>query len=354
MSRRRLIAVVLAIVGLALVMAYLAGLLTSKIGPQSLPVALPNDTKLATVTVQAAQEIVLEHAVGSVRALYEALVAARITARIASVSVRAGDSVAVGDVLVELDSRELKSRLEQQQQGVAAARSRLLEIEPDYQRTEALVRQGTLAKAALDRAEAMLGAARAELARARQAVDEAQTALSDSIIRAPFSGRIIDRFAEQGDMATPGTPLIRLYDPQRLRLEAFVRESLASRLRSGQVLQAKIDVLDESFSVQVDEIVPSADTGSRTFLVKAALPVRPHLYPGMFGRLLLPSGIERRFYIPSDAVQRVGQLEFVRVVDETGVTRRYVRTGLKTHDGRVEVLSGLRENERVVVANASQ
>jgi RND family efflux transporter MFP subunit len=141
--------------------------------------------------------------------------------------------------------------------------------------------------------------------------------------------------------------LLRLYAPQQLRLEANVRESLASRLARGQPLVARIDALDQQFEVTVDEIVPSADPGSRSFVVKVNLPTQPNLYPGMFGRLLIRTGRRETLYIPQQAIAQFGQLEFVQLVTDQGVVRRYIRTGRAIKD-QVEVLSGLQPGEQIV------
>jgi multidrug efflux pump subunit AcrA (membrane-fusion protein) len=143
--------------------------------------------------------------------------------------------------------------------------------------------------------------------------------------------------------------MARLYDPGRLRLEANVRESLAELLRSLDQLDVRIDALDRTVRGRIEEIVPSSDPGSRTFVVKVGLPADPSLFPGMFGRLAIPVGVEERFLVPEDAVLRVGQLEFVRVESGEGVQRRHVRTGQPAEDGLIEIRSGLEPGERVRV-----
>ena len=350
-DRRLMFRIAGALGGLALlaaVMAYLAGAFTPTIAPEPLAVA-PAPVEGEVVTVEAVTVPVSERAPGSVRARREAVLSPRITATIVAVNVRAGDRVAQGEVLVELDRRELESRLEQQRERVAGAQARVDEARRRFERVETLFERGVISRAELDEAEADLRAAEAALAQARDAVDEAATALSYATIRAPIDGRVIDRLAEPGDTARPGQALLRLYDPATLRLDSNVRESLATRLDRGDRLQARIDALGLELAVTVDEIVPSAEPGSRTVLVRASLPRREDLFPGMFGRLIIPTGSERRLYVPVAAVQRVGQLEFVTVVTEQGPLRRYVRTGGRSPAHGVEVLSGLRAGERLVV-----
>jgi RND family efflux transporter MFP subunit len=334
---------------LAVLMGLLAGVFEEKIPPGRLAARpVPIDGPLAEVSLHRVPQI--EQAVGTLRPREETQVAARILGIVTAVNVHEGDPVQKGDVLIELDRRELTARVEQARQVSAAAKASLDEARKAFERVSVLAERGVAAAAELDRARAGLDSAQAQLQRARQVVDEAETARSHATLRAPISGRVIHRWVEPGDTATPGEPLIHLYDPGALRLEAYVRESLAARLTPGDRLEARIDALDQTLPAGVEEVVPAADPGSRSFLVKASVPALPALYPGMFGRLLIPLGTVEHVSVPASALRRVGQLEYVLVAREAGALRRYVRTGVARHEGRVEVLSGLRPGERVVLA----
>ena len=148
----------------------------------------------------------------------------------------------------------------------------------------------------------------------------------------------------------PAAPLLRIYDPGTLRLEIPVRETLAVTLSPGDPLPVEIDALRERFAGTIEEIVPFAEPGARTLLVKVRLPADPRLYAGLFGRVEIPAGERTVVRVPRGAVRRVGQLEFAQVVGaEDRVERRLVTTGPSDDQGRVEVLSGLASGERVVV-----
>ena len=348
-TKGKIIGIVAAFGILAAVMGHLAGFFGDKVAPGRVEVA-PEPVDGEVITVIASQVPVIEQATGTVRSRHETLLSARITARVIEVLVNAGDSVAAGDVVLTLDDRDLRARVQQLEQTVIVAEANLADAEPKYARAKSLYAQNAASKAEVESTEAQLHSARAELARSQRAVDEAETALSYSVIRASAPARVIDRLVDPGDTATPGEPLLRLYDPGQLRLEANVRESLATRLQRGQSLVARIDALDAEYPVSIEEIVPSADPGSRSFIVKASLPDDAQLYPGMFGRLLIVYGSDERYYVPQRAVARVGQLEFVSVVGDAGVERRFVRTGAQAEDERVEVVSGLRPGERIVVS----
>src|SRR5690606_18193574 len=155
--------------------------------------------------------------------------------------------------------------------------------------------------------------------------------------------------AEPGDTAVPGRPLLRIYDPELLRVEAPVRESLAVGLRVGQTLAVEVPALGEVVNGTIDEIVPFAEPGARTLLVKVVLPTRdPRLFAGLYARIAVPAGEWRRVLVPADAVARVGQLAFVTVVTEADVLeRRFVTLG-PAANGEVEIASGLAPGERVL------
>ncbi|MFH1740628.1 MAG: efflux RND transporter periplasmic adaptor subunit, partial [bacterium] len=324
----KIVGIVFAFILLGSVMAYLAGFFETKI-PVDFKGVIPSADNGQVFTIEVKTEPLMETAAGTIRAKVETVISSLITASISSISVRAGDEVKKGDILVELDSRELKARVAQARQSTVAIGAGLKRIEKDFNRVQRILKadSGAISKAELDRTQAALETARAELIRARRQEDETKTALSYSTLSAPISGRVVERYADPGDTSRQGEPILRMYDPGTLRLEANVRESIASRLKKGQHLTARIDAINRQLTTVVEEIVPSAEPGSRTFLAKVKLAGNAGLYPGMFGRLLIPIGETEKIYIPEKAVTRVGQLDFVIVKTEKGPVRRYVRVG---------------------------
>ena len=348
----KILGIIFALVLLGGVMAYLAGFFDEKI-PLDFSRVVPTAGTGRAFTVKITRDPLIEQAAGTLRAKVETVISPLITARISSIAVWAGDEVKAGQVLVTLDSRELEARLDQVHQAVVAASARLSQTEKDLARVRRIMQAdpGAVSKAERDRVQTTLSTAQAELMRLKRQEDEAGTALSHSKLAAPIAGRIVERLGDPGDTAIQGEPLLRMYDPATLRLEANVRESVASKLAKDQHLTVEIDALNKKYSVVVDEIVPSADPGSRSFLVKVRLTDGSGLYPGMFGRLMIPIGKVEKIYIPVEAVTHVGQLDFVVVKTEQGAVRRYVRLGETGADDHIEVISGLTAGETVWIAS---
>jgi len=170
-------------------------------------------------------------------------------------------------------------------------------------------------------------------------------------IKAVAPGVVADRFADPGDLAVPGKPMLVVQDTRELELHASVPESQALNVTVGQKLQLRIDAGNLAGVGTVREVVPLAQQASRSVLAKVSLPVdiSAPVYAGMFGRVTLPIGQSFRVLIPQRAVKQVGQLDLVEVAGADGtLERRFVRTG-RNFNGDVEVLSGLSEGEKVAL-----
>lgn len=134
------------------------------------------------------------------------------------------------------------------------------------------------ARAVLAQAEDGLDAASARVRQARKGVEAARINLDYTTITAPADGEVAKRMVEPGDLAFPGKTLMMIQTGGTLRLEALVREGVIGQVRIGQKLDVDIQALGEKGEAIVEEVVPSADPLTRTFLVKVGLEPLPGLY----------------------------------------------------------------------------
>lgn len=293
-----------------------------------------------------------ETAIGTIKPVHESAMASKLLARVAEVHVKAGQSVKQDELLVKLDDADLRARLEQAKATETTAQARKQQTDADFERVRKLVESKVATRSDYDQTLASMKAATSEVERAKQAVREAGVILEYATLRSPLTGTVVDKRVEVGDTVTPGQVLLTLYDPTHMQMVATVRESLALRLSVGQKLPARLESLGYACEATVSEIVPEAQAASRSFLVKVIGPCPPGVYSGMFGRLSLPLEDEEVLIVPNRAVRHVGQLTLVDVVHDDRVQRRAVQLG-RTFDDDVEVLSGLRPNERVIVSAES-
>jgi RND family efflux transporter MFP subunit len=246
---------------------------------------------------------------------------------------------------------------------VDAAKAQRDRIASDYRRYQELYKQGAATAQQLEHmraqyitAESQYSAAlnqeksaEAELSRAEAVLAEAKTMLDYTVIRAPFTGKVVKKAIEVGTMVTPGQPLFYIETPGQPELHAWVAESLLPYIAVGQRFDVTVDALKKTIPGVVREIVPQAETATRTVLVKIALSPDKDLVNGMFGRFNISYGSYSTLVIPRRSVREVGQIRVVDVVKPDGsLSRRFVTIG-RVHGDLVEVLSGLTAGEEVFV-----
>jgi RND family efflux transporter MFP subunit len=341
-----------AIIVVAVAMLWLSGAFRKDaIQPARLTPANP-PAQGSPFTVQSVRRLETVDLVGTVQSEWRAVVSSRIQANIVEMAVDTGSSVTKGNLLVTLDDRDLKARLEQAKQmlGVSQVKRDLAKRKVD--RLTPLVQQHASSPDELDDWTSQYNTALAEVSNAQQRIREAEVALSDTQIAAPINGIVVERLAQAGDMAMPGKGLLVLYDPDNLRLEAIAREADIGRLekirKAGQPIPVLIDSAGKELAGTITQIVPAADPQSRSFVVKVHLPDAAGLYPGMFGRLRLPIGEVPSVEIPRQAVREVGQVSMVNVSASGSVEARAVRLGQRRGD-RIEVLAGLAPGEEILL-----
>jgi RND family efflux transporter MFP subunit len=318
---------------------------TRQPAPEEAPVGLSTETA-SLLTVPANTE-----AVGTVQAEQLAAVTSRVVADIVEMRVSAGQRVTSGEILVVLDDRDLRHRVEQAQDAVRSAEATLSQAQSDYQRDKPLFDQQVITPYDFEHTQTSLKTAEANLHRLQQAQKEAEVNLSYAVIRSPFAGVVVDKLANVGDLAAPGKPLLTMYEQGRLWLEANVPEELMNRIHLNEVLAFRIDAAGREMRGQVVEMVPSSDPSTRTAAVRVRLSKTREIVPGMFGRLLIPLKPEEVLAVSASAVIRAGQLTMVDVAVEGRVQRRTVLLGRAIGD-RFEVLSGLAPGETVVLRAA--
>ncbi len=301
------------------------------------PIELP----AAQVQVRAAEsrkQITTEEVVGTVRAKLRATLEARLSGRIDKMPVLLGQTIKAGQLLASLDALEIKARLEQ-------AQAALQQADRDWKRISSLFENQTITRSECDAAEARQRVAKATVA-------EAQAMMSYVEILAPFAGVVTKKWADTGDLAAPGKPLLELEDPSALQLEADVPEAIASRIQSGSSLNVRLDSITGELAGTVSEIAPSTDPATRTLRVKLDLPRTAGLMSGQFARLVVPIGENSCLHVPVSAVLQRGQLEIAFVVGNQRAQLHLVKTGRRIGD-EIEILSGLDAGDVVVTGGAA-
>ncbi|WP_348545309.1 efflux RND transporter periplasmic adaptor subunit [Chthoniobacter sp.] len=280
-----------------------------------------------------------EEVVGNVQAKLHAAIEAKVTGRMESLLVAPGQLLKAGDLIAQLDAREIQARLDQ----ALAVREQATR---DLERARDLFAKKINTQAELDGAQARERVAVG-------AVKETETMLGYTKIVAPFNGVVTRQLADVGDLATPGKPIVEMENPDALRFEADVPEALIGHVKLGAKLPVRISAVPTPIAGTVVEMAPVASPASRTFLVKLDLPPTEGARSGQFGRVLVPTGESQTIRVPAAALISRGQMETVFVAADHHAQLRLVRSG-KRLDGEVELLSGISPGESVVIEGADQ
>lgn len=314
------------------------------LGACSEPAERPLGEKLPPLPVQT-RTLALSEALsqvevaGTLKAVEHAMISARVSGQIVKLPVRVGSKVKQGELLVRLRADEIAAKVRQSETQLGQAK-RNLEREEKLQQAQA----STAERVRTLREQVQLSEA---------TYREAKALLDYTLVRAPFDATVTGKLAEVGDLAAPGKPLLQLENSAALEVVLEVPEALVSRLLIGRKLPVRVPAANLELSAAVREISPTVDPATRTARVKLDLPDNPALRSGQFARVGLPARAAQTLQIDGEALHRNGQMEQVYVAEEGRAVLRLVRSGAR-HAGQVEILSGLKVGDEVIVSAAGR
>jgi RND family efflux transporter MFP subunit len=372
--------------------------------PQPSEIVSTSALSIDTLTIRSQSVANTLELSGSIRPVEQATLSTRVMGRITQLSLETGDRFRKGDILTRIDVMDITAQTGQAQLGVAQAQAEVFRSQASLNQLESqkleaqsalrlaqvtqsrmsrLQAEGAVSQSVLDDANTALEQARARVAQSEAGIRQSQAAIAQTqaavsraelsvissdvsesygTIFAPFDGVVVQKLAYEGEMAAPGTPLLKVENPNKLELEISVPEENLRFVRVGQSVKVQFDAVNQSLSATIQQIVPASNAQSRSFLVKIPLTNSGKLISGMFGRIALPIGATKEtLLIPTTALIQRGQLQGVYVVEnvedkaisKTIAMMRWVKTG-KTQDGQVEIVSGLKAGDRIVTSNIAQ
>lgn len=296
-------------------------------------------------------------AVGSVEAFERVEITSRIPGAVERVHFSEGNVVGPGSLLVEIEPeryrlavRSARATLEKAQAAEAEAMTGLKRREMVNAQNPALVKEEDL-----DAWRTRVSTARAEVAQARSGLGLAELNLREAFVRAPAAGVIQTRNIQTGQYVQPGATLATLVRREPLLLRFQVPEQDAARIRPGMRARFAVRENVRQYSALLTHVAASADSTSRMVAVTAQVDdeERGRLRPGSFAQVTVPVGSTVESPVIPQVAVRPSERGFLAFVVEGGVAReRELQLGLSTDDGRVEVKSGVRRGEKLVVRGA--
>ncbi len=288
-------------------------------------------------------------AAGVANAVAEATLSTKLMGSVEAVLVREGDRVTAGEPLVRIDARELRAKRAAVGAAIEEAESMRGEASRHAVRLRALYADSAAPKAQLEAAESALERAESGVRAARAREGELAAVEAYATIRAPFGGVVTARYVDEGAFAAPGAPLVTVQDPSRLRIAVTSPPDAVRRLARGDTITATLE--GDTARAIVEGVVPAP--GGNLYRVNALIGnAEGRFLPGSAATLALRQGRRAAVLVPAVAVVREGDLTGVRLWGADGEELRWVRLG-RAHDGMVEVVSGLRAGDRVLLPVAA-
>jgi HlyD family secretion protein len=342
----------------------------------------PVEVEVVSVNERAAgtQASVL-NASGYVTARRRATVSSKVTGKVIEVNVEEGMAVREGQVLARLDDSTLQAALRLYRAQLEAAKRQIPESEVRLEQARVMLRRQERlrseglntpndidnAKAEVDSLVARIASAQEQVKVAESQIAMQQTAIDDTVIRAPFSGVAISKDAQAGEMVSPvsagggftRTGISTIVDMRSLEIEVDVNESYINRVRSGQPVTAVLDAYpDWQIPANVITLVPTADRQKATVLVRIGFKqLDPRILPDMGVKVTFLREAEAAetpvaqtvTLVPQAAVKTEAGASYVFVVRQNAVERRAIKTA-GTDGDRLEVIAGLKGGDQVVVS----
>lgn len=345
-------------------------------------VLIPTVAVAPVIKIYPSQALTLLNASGYVVAQRKASVSSKSTGRLAYLGVEEGSRVKKGEVIARLENDDLVAARNRAEANLKAARAVLEQAAAEetdanlnYRRLQALLTQELVSRQEFDAAEARyrkavaaVANAKANIRAATAALEEAQTAVEYSLIRAPFDGVVLTKNAEVGEVVAPfgaaanaRAAVATMADMASLMVEADVAEANINQVREGQPCEILLDAFPERrFAGRVHMVVPTADRSKATILVKVAFEtLTPEILPEMsakvafLSRSLETGEKEPRLAVQPGAVVKVNGEPQVFVLEGDRALRRPLTLGPALGD-LIEVKAGLQEGEKVILKPPAQ
>lgn len=291
---------------------------------------------------------------GNIQAIDSVVIKARVPGEVVTLSVREGDAVQQGQVLIKLDPRDQQARLEQAQQQAAAAKAQWAISQRTLENNQALVAQGFISRNALDTSVSSATAAKSTWQAAQAAVDLARKAVEDTRLSTPIKGMVAKQYVQVGERVNVDARLLDVVDLSRVELQASLRPEDVTQVRVGTRGQIRVDGLSQPIEAQVARINPSAAPGTRAVTVYLSLKPHEALRQGLFANGQLELARATSLILPRSVIRQRTNGSYVQLVRQGKVVHQAVTLGAEGQLASdqtlavVEVRSGLDGGESIL------
>ena len=304
--------------------------------------------KVTTITIEQRRLDRLTELTGEVVSDDTLVLSSRISGVLTDVTVNIGDEVVTGQVLARIDSARVEGDIRSAQANLGVTKAELANAQNEFNRAQTLLKKNAGTQRTFDTAKASLDVARANVNRAQAVLDTAMAEQQYVNLASPSSYVVVERMLDPGEMAGPGLPILRLASIDNVVFESSLPSTLFSTVNEGDDIIVRLDGASKDLPGTIARIVPVADPITRTHTIRIAFQQSTDIFPGQYGRLLVPYKTTGALTVPSSVlVNRAGVVGGF-VVSKNQASFRTIRTGTRFGEW-YEILSGLKGGERLVV-----
>ena len=291
---------------------------------------------------------------GTMLPVRQATVKSKVSGEVRQITVREGEAVTAGQMLVRVDTADLEAKVLERQGQLESIRAQLAMAEKTLSTNQKLLKQNFISQNAFDNSESSVNVSLGGVKSAEAQVRLAQNALKDAVATAPLSGIVAKRHVQPGEKVGFDAPLVTVVDLRDMELQALIPAVDIPEIRPGMTVSLTVDGFGErKFTGRIERIAPSTETGTRAILVFVGITnADAALRGGMFatGRIALSAG-EAVASLPVSAVRNEGGQTFVWAIEDGKLAKHAVAVGRRDEEaGRVELKSALPTTLKVLAA----
>lgn len=310
--------------------------------------------QVASASINNTKELNLS---GQIESSQSVNISTRMMGFITAITVKVGDHVNKGQLLVSISNDDIKAKRAQTDAMIAEAEAAFNNAKKDQERFNNLYQQQSASAKEMDNINLQFNAAKSRLEAAKQMRNEVNAMMSYAQLTAPFSGVVTQKLMDAGSMASPGMPILTIEQSGVLQVSVSVPENSIQQVQLGNIATVHIQSVEKTFQSNVSQINPSSQFTGGQFIVKIKIPesAQKGLYAGMYANISIPLknaaaivSNSDAVLVPVSAIEYKNQLTGLYTISSNNrALLRWVRLG-KSYGNYVEVLSGLEKNENFI------
>lgn len=296
---------------------------------------------------------------GQIESSQTANISTRVMGYITKLTVKVGDHVNAGQLIASISNHDILAKRAQVDASITEAEAALKNAQKDFDRFTILYKQQSATAKELDNVTLQYNAMKAKAESAKQMRNEVNAMLAYTSLTAPFAGVVTQKFADAGNMANPGMPIVTIEQSGTYQISASVPETEISQVKLGESVSVTIRSVDKTFSGKITQINPSSQFTGGQYIIKISIPdnEKKGLYAGMYANIGITAAAKSTrltagnpVLVPVSAIVNKEQLTGLYTISSNNTALlRWIRLG-KTYGDKVEVISGLDKNESFIVS----